>query len=233
MTNRVAKRFEELAKEATEIATTITRETSHKSTPMRRHDGTPVVHTFTTTTVDEHRLSKWGVSVRELLATVFGVEGQTFLQFAKVWDRLGVQAQSFDMSYPIFLSAKEQYDGGYIFDLRTLIQAEVFEDELEQAEHLLEGGYAVPAAVIAGVALETAMRKLCQQNGISLASKATINPMNDELAKAGIYNASKKKLITAWAGFRNDAAHGTAPVSKEDARQMIAGVREFLATVFT
>jgi hypothetical protein len=34
-----------------------------------------------------------------------------------------------------------------------------------------------------------------------------INDMNDELAKAGAYNALKKKQVAAWADLRNNAAH--------------------------
>ena len=46
-----------------------------------------------------------------------------------------------------------------IEDVRRLLQAEVFADFLEMAEHLLDNGYKDPAAVLQGAVLEDSLKK--------------------------------------------------------------------------
>ncbi|MNT98300.1 hypothetical protein D3C72_2408540 [compost metagenome] len=54
--------------------------------------------------------------------------------------------------------------------------------------------------------------------------------MNDDLAKAGAYNATQKKRITALAGIRNSAAHGKPDeFTPAEVRGMIDDVERFLA----
>jgi hypothetical protein len=56
------------------------------------------------------------------------------------------------------------------------------------------------------------LRAMCVRRAIGLlkanGKHKMINDLNDELGKAGAYNALKKKQITAWADLRNNAAHG-------------------------
>ena len=127
----------------------------------------------------------------------------------------------------IFLAAKEDFEGGYLSSLRNLVQAELFTNELDQAEELLKSGYATAAAVIAGVVLETTLRDLCTTHGLAHGS---LNKMNDDLAKANAYNATQKKRITALAGIRNSAAHGKPEeFTDADVKGMIEDVERFLA----
>lgn len=51
-------------------------------------------------------------------------------------------------------AAKDDYENGYLFDTRTLIEADVFDEFIEQAEELFKKGYYQPAAVIAGCVLK-------------------------------------------------------------------------------
>ena len=127
----------------------------------------------------------------------------------------------------VFLAAKEDFEGGYLSSIRMLIQAEVFDSELEQANELLSSGYSAAAAVIAGVVLETALRELCDKEGIS---HGNLNKMNTDLAKAGIYNKLMQKRLTALADVRNSAAHGkSGEFTGQDVTDMIRDVSQFLA----
>src|SRR5437867_5403331 len=71
-----------------------------------------------------------------------------------------------------------------LFDTRKRIQAEVFDDFLEQAEHFLKDGYFQVAAVIAGAVLEDGLRKLCARQHITLPAQPKLDWMNAELAKS-------------------------------------------------
>jgi hypothetical protein len=125
-----------------------------------------------------------------------------------------------------FEAAREDYEGGYCNSLRNLVHAEVFSIELEQASELLRAGYKTPAAVVAGVVLETTLRGLCLKHGIEPTS---VNKMNSDLAKAGQYSLLVQKRVTALADIRNNAAHGHPDkFSDADVRDMIAQVETFV-----
>lgn len=117
-----------------------------------------------------------------------------------------------------------------IFQVRAMVAAEVLDDFLEQAEHLLEQGFHVPAASLAGAVLEDTLRKLSEAKGISVPDKTSIDKLNAELAKAGVYDKLVLKRITAIADVRNNADHGNFDKSeKEDVEDMLKWVRRFSA----
>jgi hypothetical protein len=127
----------------------------------------------------------------------------------------------------VFNAAKEDFEGGYLATTRSLVQAEVFDDELEQARELLSNKYTSAAAIVAGVVLETTLRELCTRHGIS---PGKLDTMNSDLAKAGVYNKLNQKRITALADIRNSFAHGKSNgITSEDVDNMIRDVEKFVA----
>jgi RiboL-PSP-HEPN len=127
----------------------------------------------------------------------------------------------------VFNAAKEDFEGGYLSTTRSLAQAEVFDDELEQARELQSKGYKDAAAVVAGVVLETTLRELCTRAGIS---HGKLDKMNSDLAKAGVYNVLNQKRITTLADIRNSAAHGKLDnFTPDDVDNMIRDVEKFVA----
>jgi hypothetical protein len=127
----------------------------------------------------------------------------------------------------VFLAAKEDFEGGYLSSVRNLIHAEVFSNELEQANELLTAGYRTPAAVICGVVLETNLRTLCDTRNIPTGK---LEKMNQDLAKDGAYNLLIQKRITALAAIRNSAAHGNhSEFDDADVNSMIDDVERLVA----
>jgi hypothetical protein len=123
---------------------------------------------------------------------------------------------------------------GLLRDLRNLLQAEVFADFLEMAEHLLNEGYKDPAAVLLGAVLEDTLRKLATSAGLAVVGpngrSLTIDPLNAALAKSGKYGPLVQKQITSWANLRNDAAHGRfAKYDAEQVKLMSLFVQKFCA----
>jgi HEPN domain-containing protein len=132
--------------------------------------------------------------------------------------------------YGVLEAAFRDYEGGMIFQVRAMVAAEVLDDFLEQAEHLFEQGFHVPAASLAGAVLEDTLRKLSEAKGISVPDKTSIDKLNGELAKAGIYDKLILKRITAIADVRNNADHGHFDkFKKEDVEDMLRWVRRFSA----
>jgi hypothetical protein len=134
----------------------------------------------------------------------------------------------------ILQGVQHDLQSGMLLDFRRLLQAEIFADFLEMAEHLLDEGYKDAAAVLLGAVLEDSLRKVAAAAGVATilpnGKPLTIDPLNVAIAKAGTYGPLVQKQITTWANLRNDAAHGH--FSKYDAdqvRQMLLFVQKFCA----
>lgn len=183
--------------------------------------------------VDDEMLLNWRVKARNLLSSACGIESQHFMAFEKA-EEPTMYSSNYDVLKKIkavFFAAKEDFEGGYLISVKNLIQAEVFDSELEQASELLSAGYVSAAAVVAGVVLETTLRNLCNENGITLGK---LDKMNADLAKSGSYNALVQKRITALAGIRNSAAHGKVEeFTREDVASMISEVEKFVSTTLS
>ncbi len=127
------------------------------------------------------------------------------------------------------------YDEGYLNTIQGLVRAELFADFLEMAEHLLEQGYKDPAAVLVGGVIEEHLRALCLAHPIPIEQSGkpkNADTMNNELAKAGVYNKLDQKNVTAWLDLRNKAAHGKYNMyTKEQVSTMTLGVNEFTARI--
>jgi hypothetical protein len=182
--------------------------------------------------VDSELAHQWGTSCLNLLGRVFGQESvyyesfktelPNFRDYSPVKQALGA-----------LKAARNDYEYGYLFDARTLIEAEVFDDFLEQAKHLIEAGYYQPAAVVIGSVLEDGLRRLCTKHEMSLPAKAKLDTMNAELAKQGMYNKLTQKRLTALADIRNKAAHGEwDQFTREDVGDMLRNVRQFMEAHF-
>lgn len=219
MTALLAKRFVELDKQLQAVQSGVV-------TLRNAYDGREYED------LDSEVLLNWGAKVKSHFGRL-GVEASGQLQmFIEAEKHIGLEPNGSRLKRmrAIFLATKEDFEGGYMVSFRNLVQAEVFGSELEQSEELFGRGYATTAAVIAGVVLETALRDLCSINGIEHGS---INKMNDELPKAGVYSANQKKQITSLAAIRNSAAHGKPEeFTKDQVRGMIDDVQRFLVAYF-
>lgn len=180
------------------------------------------------TFVDDHLYTNWKLKVRNLLAMACGETSEHYRTFVEL-EKPAMYSTNYETMQQVkavFEAAREDYEGGYCNSLRNLVQAEVFGNELEQAGELLAAGYRTPAAVVAGVVLETTLRELCGKRGIG---SGKLDRMNAELAKAGQYNVLVQKQITAHADIRNNAAHGhPEKFTDDDVRNMIAWVEDFV-----
>lgn len=204
----VVKRFEELIKKAQTVEATRTSDEHFQY-------------------VQPEQFHEWATSAMSLLQRVFGEESVHYTNFSHHLSKFDCQADEFEQCRGIFKAAEEDYKGGYLFNVKSLVSAEVLDDVLEQATSLLEADHKDPACVVARVALETTLKKLCDHQGIS---HGKLDRMNGDLRKAGVYNVGMQKQVIAWADRGNNAAHGNwDEYTAGDVKDMIAGVNRFIA----
>ena len=214
--NLIEKRFNELEKQILDVEST-----KKMSGQGGMFGGTQLY--------DADAILGWLVKVKNLIVKIAGEESEHYKSLIKEEEASSFSNISqFNGYKAIFLAAKEDYEGGYLLSYKSIVQAEVFDDELEQATELHSNGYYVAAAVIAGTVLETAVRELCSVNNIA---PGKLEKMNADLVKANVYNVNVQKQITALAGIRNSAAHGKSnEFSSDEVKQMINTIRLLLST---
>ena len=243
--DRIKKRFDELAAQAESIIDQSTLRTGVVDLPwvygMPKHVPPQIPD------IDKHATTQWRTSVASFLERLFGIDAATTKRFEAAAEQHDKDLRNssnvnylelFKKERAIFLSAKEEFEGEYLFEIRNLVHAEVFSNELEQAKHFLENKYDVAAAVTAGVVLETSLKRLCEDRTppIDLAKgngkpKAT-DTLVSELKSAGEFHEATAKQLRAWMNVRNDAAHGTrgnGQFSDGEIGRMIEGIATFVA----
>ena len=83
-------------------------------------------------------------------------------------------------------------------------------DLLEQVRALNADNSVIPAApiVLAGAALEVALRSAIEELGLTVAGRPSIGTYAQELRRANVLNKQDIKDVEQMAGLRNEAAHG-------------------------
>jgi hypothetical protein len=166
-----------------------------------------------------------------LLQTVFGPDhtfAKTFETSTTYQGIVQSMSSSVSRGQGVLNAAHEDLSKGWAWSFREMVHAEVFDDFLEMADHLLKnGGYSVAAVVLAGSTLEERLRKLSQKHNLSVVD--SIATMNQALRKKGVYPQSTWRSISAWYDLRTDAAHGKPRTyAHQEVQNMISGVRDVI-----
>lgn len=133
----------------------------------------------------------------------------------------------------VLKAAKEDVEGGYFQRVQSLAYAEVFNDFVDQAQHLMEQGYKGPAASLAGATLEDRLRKLAIAHNIPVQNSDDISALNNKLADRRLYSRLRQQQIQTQKRVRDLADHGCFDeFSSQDVEALILFVRQFLSEHF-
>ena len=179
--------------------------------------------------IDNELFLQWRVKVKALFLSLISDSSPYYQELLKAEKGGGFSSplDKFDNMHSVFTALKSDFNSGYLVSFKSLVQADLFDSELEQAKELLRGGFYSASAVIAGVVLETSLRELCIHHNLDLGK---LDKMNADLAKMGVYNKLQQKRITALADIRNSAAHGKPDeFSSSDVDSMIRDIESFLS----
>lgn len=120
----------------------------------------------------------------------------------------------------------------YLKSFEEILHGDLFNDFLEMAEYLSKNRYKDAVAVIAGSTLEVHIRQLCEKFNVPTMSgnkRKKTETLNTELAKAGAYNKSDQKTVTACLDIRNSAAHGDySEYDNDRVKLLIDQIRYFI-----
>lgn len=163
--------------------------------------------------VRDAAMTGWRTACLSFIVRVYGKDHVHYEQFLD-----GTKHHYYrdsERAIAILLALRNEIEGGWLFQLKAVVAAELFSGFIDQAEHLLGQGYKDAAAVMLGSVLEEQLRQLCKKHdvetydvrdGKEIPRKA--DRLNSELARAGVYTALEAKQVIAWLAVRNSAAHG-------------------------
>ena len=120
-----------------------------------------------------------------------------------------------------------------IFDIQSILQADVFDSEIESARHLFKMGYLRAAGAICGVIIEKHLAEVCRHHNVLLRKKnPSISDYNDAL-KDNAYDTIEWRRIQRLGDLRNLCDHSKEREPVEDEiDELINGTTRVIKTVF-
>lgn len=139
----------------------------------------------------------------------------------------------FDSQIGILKSCKRRFESS-LFDIKQLLQANIFDSELDAAKELNMKGFTRGAGAVSGVVLEGHLRQVCINHNIAIKrSNSTINDLNQLLKDNGVIETHDWRFIQRLGILRNLCDHKKQKEpTKEEIDELIKGVEKISKTLF-
>jgi hypothetical protein len=120
-----------------------------------------------------------------------------------------------------------------LFDIQALVQADLFDNELDAAGELNKKGFQRAAGALAGVVLEEHLATVCTQHALSTPRNATISKLNDLLKENDVIDVPTWRFVQRLGDLRNLCDHKrTLDPASEEINELLAGVKKITKTVY-
>lgn len=133
----------------------------------------------------------------------------------------------------ILKSCKKRFESS-LFDIKQVLQADLFDSELEAARVLNKNGFVRGAGAMAGVVLESHLAQVCENHKINVAKKnPTINDYNQVLKDGNILEIHDWRFIQHLGDLRNLCDHDKKnEPTKEQVEELVNGVEKISKTIY-
>lgn len=133
----------------------------------------------------------------------------------------------------IIESVEKRFESS-LFDIRQLVQADLFDSELEAAAELNKKGFTRGAGAIAGVVLEGHLQQVCDNHKVKVIKKDPgINDLAQLLKSEEVIDTPTWRKVQHLADLRNLCDHKKKKdPTKEDMEELIGGVEKIVKTMF-
>jgi len=182
---------------------------------------------------ERHDWLSWATSVEDLFKSAFGEHSAYYRNFIKVAEKCDGSESDVKALQSIFSSAKEAFEGGYIFDVERTISGEVLGDLVSLAKESLSEGHKDVASVLAAAALEDALKRFAKSNGLKVEG-AVMSKVISAIKSKGLVTGAGKSMLDVMPKIRNHALHAEwQKISDADVNGVIGFVERFLLTEFS
>lgn len=160
------------------------------------------------------------------------------LNLTRGWEKIKVVGPEsaipqFSQQLAMVKAAEARFESS-IFEIRQLVQADIFDSELDAAEGLAKYKFLRAAGALAGVVLEGHLAQVCKDRGFTLPKKnPTIADFNELLKAKEVIEVSQWRFIQHLTDIRNLCDHSRKPdPTEEQVKDLIDGVKRIIKTVF-
>lgn len=121
-----------------------------------------------------------------------------------------------------------------LFSLKTLLQADLFDNDIEAAETLNKNGYYRAAGAMCGVVIEQHLKDVCNNHNLKIIkANPGINDLNELLKSNNVYQISIFRKIQYLADIRNKCDHKKQEEpAKEEIKELINGTSWLIKNIF-
>jgi len=187
---------------------------------------------YWTRTEEMPEFQAWLSSVANLIVAIAPTSSPLTRQVAAVLKhedlKNGVPSTVIFQMQGLLTSAREEFEHGLLGRIEYIVAAATFDDFLDHAASYHKGDRKIEASVLASAVLEDTVKKIASKNQLTVTGRS-LEPLIDELVKAGVFTPVKAKRVKGFAAVRNHALHAEWDnFDIRDVGELIAGTRELL-----
>jgi hypothetical protein len=149
-------------------------------------------------------------------------------------ERVGPSAAKPQLNQQVAIvkAAKTRFESS-LFEIRQLVQADVFDSEIGAARELVKNKFLRAAGAVSGVVLEKHLRQVCDDHSISVTKKNPgISDLNDLLKNNSVVDVPQWRHISMLGDIRNLCVHNkNKEPTDTQVTDLIDGTDKVLKTV--
>ena len=139
----------------------------------------------------------------------------------------------FQQQLAIVIAAQKRFQSS-LFEIRQLVQADLFDSEISSARELAKNRFTRAAGAVAGVVLEKHLAQVCGDHGIKITKKNPgIGDLNELLKSNSVIDVPQWRFISMLADIRNLCDHNKQKEpTDQQVTDLLDGTDKILKTVF-
>lgn len=162
-----------------------------------------------------------------------GVRSGTQYTGEKYYDDFAIVAMRFSTQLAILQAVRSRFESS-LYDIQQLVQADLFDSELEASRELLKSGFLRAAGAVAGVVIEKHLAQVAANHSAATRkAHPTISDFNDLLKAGGVLDVPAWRNVQRLGDLRNLCDHNKhREPTKEEIEELISGVEKLTKTLF-
>ena len=159
--------------------------------------------------------------------------GANSLTRVKLFDDFAVITMRFSTQLEILKAASRRFESS-LLDIRQLVQADLFDSELDSARELAKHGFLRAAGAVAGVVLEKHLGQVVMNHSVQLRKKnPSISDFNELLKSNSVIDIPVWRQIQRLGDIRNLCDHGRErEPTPDEVEELIAGAEKLTKTIY-
>jgi hypothetical protein len=151
----------------------------------------------------------------------------------KAFDDFAAVVMRFGTQLAIFRAVEGRFESS-LFDIKQLVQADLFDSEIDAARELARNGFNRGAGAVAGVVLEQHLAQVADTHNIRIRKKhPTISDLNDALKGGDVLDVPAWRRIQRLGDIRNLCDHNKQrKPTDEEITELIDGTEKVTKTLF-